>query len=987
MIFVPGGTMRKSLPLLAIVLVSGLSLAFTLSNETSQTLEDYKQIVAENQSYRIYGAESGLKGNAQFQFSEASGYRWYTSNDNGFKIYRFNGIRFDDVLAGDKTAAKDTILPVLIQSKPSHTVYAAGKHYLYEWMDFQWKKYSFPQHDRILKLREYNDDIYCIGAKGLGTLKKGRWTYRSYKTMITPAEANIAQAGTNGVVYSLVLSKQSDTPFVYLKQFSALKTGLMPIARMLSGAGTPKMCFDYTNELIWIYQLGTDLLYKYSTRNMQVEKIALDSGETIQSITAADNSNIWLITNTLGRLKASELSQDYPGNKDLVYSSAELAFKPDYLDYIYLEGQLIRVSTDSSNPNYSLVRIFEPNLQTGLLQAREHVNPLGANICKHVYSFDKLLLLDLEHDKFSNVSRVLILKFPFERFIQRDLLLDYDTYDLSYNKDLDFILHQRKAKLSIVPLVIVCEQVPDLKPPALPAKVLQASGTRLDSDNFYYMYNEAWQTLDMQQFEVYGKLGNIISLNGIFWISFHNAILRHDPKSKESYAYTSREGVPDDILAVYASNGKLMISTRDAVYKFNEYGNKLKLDMPYIVVSDSLKYGVKSKLILPYSRRRVEVPISILGPLYPELCPVTYRLKGYDDDWAIREGQAKIRYAKLPIGSYVFEAYATAANGERTAVQSFSLVINAPWYYTIYAILFYILLGFGFVFLIYRWRLHYYKEANRQLDLQVAERTHELQEWQLRMTQSIDYALLIQKSILPQDEQMKRMFKDHFVLWHPRDTVGGDFYWLHELVAGKAILFAVIDCTGHGVPGALVSMTVNSALNHIVKDHGVNTPEEILKQLHQDIGLTLHQESEKTQQDGLDISLLKIDFASSTLSFAGAALDMLLYEQGSNELVVLKGSKYSIGGLKHRKTLIIEPQQLSFTPNSKVYLYTDGILDQTNEINLRMKRLGPEQWHTVIREMGDKSLQNQKIALEKMIKQMLLLDDQRDDITVVGLQL
>jgi serine phosphatase RsbU (regulator of sigma subunit) len=347
----------------------------------------------------------------------------------------------------------------------------------------------------------------------------------------------------------------------------------------------------------------------------------------------------------------------------------------------------------------------------------------------------------------------------------------------------------------------------------------------------------------------------------------------------------------------------------------------------------------------------------------------------------------RIRYLKLPYGTYTFEVSARSASGTQTDVKSFSFRIKPPWYYTWYAYVVYVLFGLGLVFAIYRWRLHYYREANRQLELQVAERTHELQEWQLRMTQSIDYALLIQKSILPQEEQMKRLLKDHFILWHPRDIVGGDFYWLHELPEGNSMLFAVIDCTGHGVPGALVSMTVNSALNHIVKEHGIKSPAEILQQLHQDIGLTLHQESEKSQQDGLDISLIKIDFNAMTLEFAGAALDMLLFEQESNKLIVLKGSKYSIGGLKHRKNLSFEPQQLTFTPNSKVYLYTDGILDQTNEINIRMKRLGPEQWHEIIRDMGNKAFREQKPLLEAVIKQMLLLDNQRDDITIVGLQL
>ncbi len=979
--------MRKALYLLAIVLVSGLTMSFTLSPETAQALEEYKQIVTENKGFRTYGAESGLKGNVKHQFSDAQGYRWYTSNDNGFKIYRFDGLRFMDVINDDKIAVKDVMLPALILSKPSNTVYAVGSKHLYQWQEYHWKKYAFPASDRILKLREYNDDVYCIGEKGLGSLRQGVWKYRAFESKITHAEAENAHVGKNGVVFSVTLANQPGNTGIYLKQFSIIKTSLRPIANVAIDENALQVCFDYQNELMWIYALNTELLLKYNYKNMLVSRIALEPGEIIQSVATTDNAKNWLISKTMGIIKITELNAEYPQKKGKEYTSAALTFQSHYLDYLFLEEQLFKVSADAHNDKYSLIRIMEPNAQSGGLQVRELENPLRENTCKYVYGKGKLLFLDIEHDKFHDVSRVLILKYPFEHFIEREILLDSESYSLSYNKELDFILHQRTAGLSLVPLVIVCEQVPWLSPPMQHVQPGLPTDTHIYKDKFLYWHDKAWHSLDLRQYEIYGKMRNVISVKGIFWICFKNALLRLDPKTKMSYVYTAREGMPPEMRSVYPENGKLMISTHDAVYIFNEYANQVRLDMPFVIVSDTMKYRVKSKLVLPYTLRRLEVPISILGPLYPELCPVSYRLLGFDDDWTIMVGQAKIRYARLPIGSYVFEVFATAANGIQTPVQSFSIVIRAPWYYKWGAVTTYILLGLVCAYLIFRWRMHRYKETNRQLELLVAERTHELQEWQLRMTQSIDYALLIQKSILPQEEQLQRLLKDHFLLWHPRDTVGGDFYWLHEIPDSKSILFAVIDCTGHGVPGALVSMTVNSALNHIVKDQGVNTPEDVLKQLHQDIGRTLHQESEKTQQDGLDISLLKIDFSAKTLSFAGAALDMLLYEQDSNELVVLKGSKYSIGGLKHRKKITFEPQQISFSPNSKVYLYTDGILDQTYDINLRMKRLGPEQWNQVIREICGKSLRYQKDAMEEMIKQMLLLDDQRDDITVVCLQL
>ncbi|PKN77967.1 MAG: hypothetical protein CVU48_09830 [Candidatus Cloacimonetes bacterium HGW-Cloacimonetes-1] len=989
--------MYKAFIVLAIVLVSGLTISYSQTAETTQALEEYKQIVEENRSYRTYGAESGLKGNTTYQFSDADRYRWYTSDHEGFRVYRFNGIRFMDVFSGEMSTARDTMLPVLVQSVTTSNIYTAGIRNLYEWQNNNWKKYAFPKNDRILQLKEYNGDVYCIGERGIASLKQGSWVYRTFKNKITEAEASRADVSKSGIVYSLsVKSREGLTSVtsIFVKQFSSLNTGLMPIAQNLLTPTPPQTCFDHQKEVMWIYFAQTDILFKYNLKNMLVQKVSFKPGESIQNISTTDNGKNWLITKTSDIIKAVELTADYPKSSGMGFNSTKMTFNPAYLDYLYLEGQLMPISSDKSlakNYLFSRIRILEPNPQTRILAVKEFMIPFQGSVCKQVYNYGNLLLMDVVHEGFLNVSRVLILKYPFERITSRDIIIETESYTLNYNRLMDSILIQREGKISLVPLVIICERV------ATGSNMQMIDGTKpnsaidkeafFDNHNLHYHYQNAWHKMDIGRFEMYGKPVKALTLNGIFWLCFENALLRFDPKLKTSYAYTAREGIPEGMLAINIESGKLMISTKEATYKFNEYQNILKLDIPYIIVSDSIKVIITNKLILPYTQRRLEIPISILGPLYPDLCPVSYRLLGYNDDWITKGYLERIRYLKLPYGSYTFEVSARAANGLQTSVKSFPFKIKAPFYYTWYAYTVYIIGALLIMFLIFRWRVYSYREANRQLELQVAERTRELQEWQLRMTQSIDYALLIQKSILPQENQLLRLFKEHLILWHPRDTVGGDFYWLHELPAGDAFLFALIDCTGHGVPGALVSMTVNSALNHIVKDHGINTPEDILKQLHQDIGRTLHQESEKTQQDGLDIALLKVNFTTKILSFAGAAMDILIYQQNSPELTILKGSNNSIGGLKHQKNLIFKPQQVEYSPNTIVYLYTDGILDQIYEIKTRMKRLGPVHWCKIVGNMVDKPLAEQKVELEDLVTRMLILDDQRDDITIVGLML
>jgi serine phosphatase RsbU (regulator of sigma subunit) len=1279
-------------------------LGFSQSTETTLALEEYNRIVDENKSYRSYGAESGLKGNVRFQFADEDGYRWYSSNDDGYKIYRFNGVRFDDVISVDPSASQDTMLPVLLKTKKTQQIYASGIHTLYLWQDYRWKKFAFPAQDFIQRMLIYEDDVYCIGEKGIGLFVKGVWTYRPLKTKISEADAQRADVSKSGNLY--VAGKyiprqkpqQSDATEnsnkvipaareLRLKKYAPGKTSTYMVAsaaQYASGSnadkhGVLKTAFDYQNELMWIYEAGSDLLFKYDLKNDRSEQISLDEGAMVHSIVSTNSGKNWLITTTLGIVKADELNAGYPKTKGMQHSSySEMYPRPDYLDFLYLEGQLLYLSTPlqgAEGIKYTAIRILEANKQSLYFHLKELVNPRKDSLCLQVYNYGDVLFLNFEHDKFQNVSHVVFAKYPFAQTKSRDILIDSAEYHLSYSKLMNLIINQRKGKITLIPLEIISEEIyqapyhgqqmnymtvspvlyykllsfkgygsqantlflhtlkagkirelaalenadllgidedaelayikirgtdsqdklytfplnggtqkliasldindefylfpggyhifdgdllktnftptpaeavalsgfnktfmPALMADKISSGTGKAQGSKLnsqllgamdylaldmqwmgsslqkvtmidgeissssdtelarikisdltktpyitrdretsigipthiynllgdsilfkpmwikfypsrnmpplvghleklskdgyryrisefhkgqlrlkendfvyslkneylpnvtaylddgkelfaDSNQLFYRHDDAWETLDIKQFELYGKLESVSSLKGILWLCFDGAILRFDPQTKVKYAYAAEEGIPDKMESAFVEGGELMIKTSDKIYRFNEYENPLNLDIPYITVSDNVKISAASKIKLRYTQRRIHIPINILGPLYPDLCQVTYRLLGFNEDWITEDYQRNISYTKLPYGKFVFEAKVTAANGTQTPVQSISFRIRRPWYAAWYAIVIYILAGLGLIYLIYRWKLYSYREANLQLEHQVAERTHELQEWQKRMTQSIDYALLIQKSILPQEEQLRRLFKDYLLIWHPRDTVGGDFYWLSELSEGDSLLFAVIDCTGHGVPGALVSMTVNAALNHIVRDEGVNDPAEILQQLHQDIGFTLHQESERTQQDGLDISLVKIDYTAHTISFAGAVMNIVVYEPGNQELTILEGSKYSIGGLKHRKTHVFDPQQINYSPGSKLYMYSDGILDQTYEVDVRMKRLGPAQWYEKILEMGEKPLPEQKLLLEDMLKEMLLLDTQRDDITVVALQL
>lgn len=278
------------------------------------------------------------------------------------------------------------------------------------------------------------------------------------------------------------------------------------------------------------------------------------------------------------------------------------------------------------------------------------------------------------------------------------------------------------------------------------------------------------------------------------------------------------------------------------------------------------------------------------------------------------------------------------------------------------------------------------REFNEKMIKLTTEANERLTEEKMKMVKSIEYASLIQRSILPQESGIATHFCSHFILWQPRDIVGGDFYWMHELPTGEIIL-AMIDCTGHGVPGALLSMTVNSILHKLIMDMDISQPSEIMFRMHREIGAALHQQSEHTQQDGIDMALIKIDLDSHILVFSGGGMNLLYYSMQDKQLRLIIGDKYGLGGLRWHLEQKYAEQIVPYSQNDRIYLYTDGIIDQKTKWEGREKRLGSKAWLEFIREIADKDLDLQGSLCDNFISDILKDNEQRDDITVMGIQL
>jgi len=192
------------------------------------------------------------------------------------------------------------------------------------------------------------------------------------------------------------------------------------------------------------------------------------------------------------------------------------------------------------------------------------------------------------------------------------------------------------------------------------------------------------------------------------------------------------------------------------------------------------------------------------------------------------------------------------------------------------------------------------------------------------ITDSINYAERIQNAILPQSDFVKTLFDDYFIFFQPKDIVSGDFYW-----AGRKddkIIFAVADCTGHGVPGAFMSMIGNSLLNEIVNEKGIAAPDEILDRLRNDIIRALKQtDATESQRDGMDIALFVLDKLKKTLEFSGAHNPLYHFRQ--NVFTELKGDAQTIGYDKVPYGGFTK-SKIEIQKDDTIYLFTDGFADQ-----------------------------------------------------------
>ncbi|PKR80491.1 hypothetical protein CW751_08935 [Brumimicrobium salinarum] len=371
----------------------------------------------------------------------------------------------------------------------------------------------------------------------------------------------------------------------------------------------------------------------------------------------------------------------------------------------------------------------------------------------------------------------------------------------------------------------------------------------------------------------------------------------------------------------------------------------------------------------------------------------TYWLKNYEKDWSAWSNKTKIELTNLPDGKYTFKVKARNVYHQESEIAEISFTILTPWYKTSYAILGYFIILLLLIYGIVKISLYRLKQQNKRLEVAVTERTHEIALKNTRLEEqkaeiihqkteiedSINYAQRIQSAILPIKEEMLQKLGDAFVLFWPKDVVSGDFYWYYRQNDISVVVCA--DCTGHGVPGAFMSMIGVDKLNVCVQEKGITNPSEILSFLNQGIKTSLRQdETKNATRDGMDAAILTINHSTQRIQYAGA--NRPLWMMSNNEFSEIKATKVAVGGFTPADQ-VFELHEFNLINTTRFYMSSDGYADQFG--GPKGKKFKIKKMKNLIIENHKRPMQEQQELLENTMKKWAEGHEQIDDICVIGL--
>ena len=532
---------------------------------------------------------------------------------------------------------------------------------------------------------------------------------------------------------------------------------------------------------------------------------------------------------------------------------------------------------------------------------------------------------------------------------------------------------------------------------------------------------------------------------GYIWIGTNLGLIKYNPVLDESTLYTTHNGlVSNEIFSVQTNNSQIWIGTDNGLaafyadsiicksyslndgiqdYEFSPH-SAWKMMNGYMLFGGTtginifhpdsitattnapnleflqLEYTVNDKkferqifdgdaIVIPWNNSNIKISFAALEFTRPEKNQYKYFISGQTDQWIDLKNQNYINIIKLPEGSYTLKILASNSDGIWSEEKSIQIRVKPPFWRTTAAYIIEILTLTIIVLLaIQRSRKKLIEENHRLTERQawtekLEEQQTELENKNRNILDSITYAKRIQMAIMPARARFKQILPSSFILYIPKDIVSGDFYWITEI--DTKIFIVCSDCTGHGVPGAFMSIIGYNLLRNITKDRHIHKASEILDYLNKSLIELLYKgdlEDNTVVQDGMDISICVFDKSTCVLEFAGALSRMLIYRD--NQFITVKGDKYPVG-LSNDQDNPYTNIIINVQPNDRFYMFSDGYSDQFGGEN--GKKLKFKRFKSYIEECQQFNLPKQGVTLKKMLQQWQGNWEQVDDILVMGFDL
>ena len=447
------------------------------------------------------------------------------------------------------------------------------------------------------------------------------------------------------------------------------------------------------------------------------------------------------------------------------------------------------------------------------------------------------------------------------------------------------------------------------------------------------------------------------------------------------------------------SEENLWIITSNSLYRVKSdakayQGDKFKLFVKKVSDIQGNPLNLHN-LRLNYKNNAIKIELA--SPFYLSEGATQYRYKidQLGQEWSLWGDEPSITIPYLPSGHYTirFEARNIFGQTSETAIYDFDVAPKywEKWWFYLILIMFAVFLGVAF----FKLRTQALTTANRILEQKVTQKTTEIahQKKQLEIafdeiakknkdiTGSIQYAQRIQQAILPFDETIYSHVPDSFIFFQPRDVVSGDFYWFAE--KGDEMVVVVADCTGHGVPGAFMSMIGHTLLSQIINEKNITDPASILHHLDLGIVMALKQDDPKsTRSDGMDITICTINKNKKQVVFSGANNALFYVKNGECETI--KADRLGIGGLQ-RWDKKFTNHVIDITEDTYFYMSTDGFPDQFG--GPEGKKFMRKRFSMLMEKISHKPGKEQQTILHRFLNDWKGDRRQVDDILILGFRM